>query len=282
MSEARAGIIGFPIKHSLSPVLHRGWLQDLGIPGSYEALEVPSHELGAVLNRWRREGWRGGNVTIPHKVAILNYLDEVDETALAIGAVNTLTIEKGMVRGLNTDAQGFIAHLARNHRGWLDLVRHRHVLVLGAGGAARAIVYSLARAGARHLQIANRSQARTAVLMKDLGALARLEPIRWEDRDQAISGARLIVNATSLGMAGEPALTLDLSKAAPGTIVADMVYNPLETPLLKAAKARGLPVLDGLGILVEQARPGFRIWFGAEPPFNGATRERLIEALKKP
>jgi shikimate dehydrogenase len=281
MNEPRAGLIGYPVSHSLSPVLHQGWLKDLGLAGRYDAFAVPPEELPAAILRWRDEGVRGGNITIPHKVAALSLVDEVDATALAIGAVNTLVIAKGIVRGFNTDAGGFIAHLSAEHPDWLKRLGQRPVLVLGAGGAARAVVYGLARAGARHVRIANRSPARTAVIVKDLGALARLEPITWEERDRTASEARLIVNTTSLGMKGEPELAFDVARLAADTIAADIVYNPLETAFLKAARARGLATLDGLGFLIHQARPGFKAWFGVDPPANAAVRQRLVDAMAK-
>jgi shikimate dehydrogenase len=274
----KACLIGHPIAHSLSPVLHGGWLKDLGLTGAYEALDVAPADLGAAVERLRAEGYRGANITIPHKVAVRAHLDAEDENASAIGAVNTLVIDRGRITGSNTDAFGYVAHLEAEFPRWREMLGARPVLVLGAGGAARAVVYGLAQAGAQRILIANRSRDRSARLAANLASFATIETLAWEDRERAASDASLIVNATSLGMRGEGALALSLS-GVESAIVCDLAYNPLETPLLRAARASGLPALDGLGMLIHQGRPGFKAWFGAEPPMGEHVRARLLRVL---
>jgi shikimate dehydrogenase len=276
-----AGVIGNPVAHSLSPVLHQGWLRDLGLAGTYHAFAVAPADLEAALKRWVTSGFRGGNITIPHKLAVMSLIDEIDETARAIGAVNTLVIAAGRIRGSNTDAQGFIDHLTLEHPEWLQLVATRPALVLGAGGAARAVVYGLACAGIERILLANRDPARATKVAMDLSGLAKIEPVSWADRDAAAREAGLIVNATSAGMKGEPALEVDLERVSASPIVADLVYNPLDTALLMAARARGLKTLDGLGMLIHQARPAFKAWFGVDPPVDAAVRQRLVDSLAK-
>lgn len=275
---SRACIIGHPIAHSLSPVLHRGWLQDLGLTGDYQAWDVAPDRLGAAIERLKAEVYRGANITIPHKQTVRALLDHEDESARAIGAVNTLVVSDGRVTGSNTDAFGYIAHLTTEFPRWRGGLHERPVLVLGAGGAARGAIYGLARAGAARFLLTNRTQERATRLAADFAPLARIEVADWSERSRAAAEAGLIINATSLGMKGAGTLEIDLSRAK-DAIVSDLVYNPLETRLLQAAKARGLATLDGLGMLIHQGRPGFRAWFGAEPPVDACVRGRLLAAL---
>lgn len=280
MSAPKACVIGHPIAHTLSPVLHGGWLKDLGLAGAYEALDVAPADLAAAVERLRVEGYRGANITIPHKVAVRAHLDAEEESASAIGAVNTLVVERGRITGSNTDAFGFVAHLEAEFPRWREMLGATPVLVLGAGGAARGVVYGLAKAGVRRFFVANRSPDRAAQLAADLASFATIEAMAWEDRGRAAEDAGLIVNATSLGQKGEPDLALSLS-GVKSALVCDLVYNPLETPLLGAARASGLPALDGLGMLIHQGGPGFRAWFGAEPPMGRHVRARLLAALAR-
>jgi shikimate dehydrogenase len=275
-----AGVIGDPVRHSLSPILHGFWLRELALAGSYHAFEVVPAGLAGAIEGLRALGFRGANITIPHKQTVRAFVDTEDETAHAIGAINTLVIENGRITGSNSDAFGFAAHLGAEHPRWRERLAHRPALVLGAGGAARAVVYALAKGGAGRILIANRSAQRAQRLATDLGSLARLETLAWEDRELAAREAGLIVNATSLGMKGQPALALELSGVR-DAIIADVVGSPLETDLLRDARRCGLPTLDGLGMLIEQARPGFKAWFGAEPPPGPAVRQILIAALAK-
>ncbi|MFZ1990893.1 MAG: shikimate dehydrogenase [Alphaproteobacteria bacterium] len=273
-----AGVIGWPVSHSLSPRLHSAWLQELGIAGAYVPLPVEPHALPAAIAGLKALGFAGANVTVPHKEAVLKLVDALDPTARAIGAVNTLVIEGGRIEGRNTDAFGFIENLKASQPEWRAKLGARAALVLGAGGAARAVVYALAQSGVSRILIANRSAERAMALALDLGGKSATA-IPWDERSEAVREASLIINTTSPGMRGQPALGIHLSAAAQGTIVYDLVYNPLETPLLHAARKQGLATVDGLGMLIHQARAGFKAWFGADPPVTSETHRRLAAAL---
>jgi shikimate dehydrogenase len=279
MSEAFriAGVMGHPVGHSLSPVLHNGWLTDLGLQGVYLPLDVQPEALGAAVAGLKALGFAGANVTIPHKEAVMAHLDEIDDTARAIGAVNTLVVSGDRILGRNTDVEGFLAHLEASAPAWKSTLEGRSALILGAGGAARGIVYGLKTAGVARLIVANRSRDRAEALAAGLGN--GIEVIDWPARIGAVEGAGLIVNTTSLGMRGQPPLELDLAGASPGTIVCDIVYNPLHTNLLRSAAQRGLKTVGGLGMLVHQARAGFAAWFGVVPPVNDQVYRRLVDAL---
>lgn len=262
-SGPRAFVVGQPIAHSRSPLIHGHWLARHGIAGSYERVAVAPEDFPAFVRGLAAAGFAGGNVTIPHKEAALALADGVTPTAARIGAVNTLVVgPDGRVEGDNTDAYGFVAHCeAGLGPGWLD--RHGGTaLVLGAGGAARAVVVGLLDRGFERVVVANRGRARAE-------ALAALDPriavADWADLPDRLPEAGFLVNTTSLGMAGQPALDLDLAGLPDRAAVADIVYVPLETPLLAAARERNLPALDGLGMLLHQAVPGFARWFGTAP-----------------
>lgn len=262
----KAFVVGHPIKHSRSPLIHGYWLKEYGIAGSYERLDVTPAEFPDFLKGFHRQGFSGGNVTIPHKEAACQLVDRRTERAERLGAVNTLWVEDGLVWGDNTDVLGFMAHLDRSlGTGWEQNVDD--ALVIGAGGAARAVVAGLQDRGLSRILVANRTRAKAGDLVRDLtrsGGPA-LQALDWEEIDAALPRADLIVNTTSLGLAGEPPLTLDLGKTAGTAIAADVVYVPLKTPFLAAAEARGLRIVDGLGMLLHQAAPGFARWFGITP-----------------
>lgn len=264
-----AGIIGWPVSHSRSPRLHGYWLEKHGIDGAYVPLPIAPEDFPATVGGLMHAGFAGANVTIPHKLAAFEVCDTVDETARRAGAVNTLTFKDGKITGANTDGWGFLANL-RAHG--VD-PRSGPALLLGAGGGARAIAAALLAEGVR-VTIANRTVARAEQLVRDLPGLSM---VPWEHRGAAVADHALVVNTTALGMEGKASLTLDLSHAAAGTAVADIVYVPLETPLLKQAKARNLTPVDGLGMLLYQGIPGFRIWFGVEPEVDDALR-RFVAA----
>lgn len=270
----RAGVIGYPIAHSKSPIIHGYWLETLGIEGRYDRYAIEPDQLADGVAALVRDGVCGFNVTIPHKLAIMDLCSDISETAQKIGAVNTVTVlEDGRLSGDNTDAFGFRANLESS----VDtavLSMARTALVLGAGGAARAIVYALSSMEISKIVVVNRTFDRAAELASSLGALAA----PWEMRTSIVRDADLIVNTTSLGMAGQPALDLDLSSAKAGTIVADIVYTPLETPLLRAARDKGLVAVEGAGMLLHQARPGFERWFGVRPDVDGELERRLLAA----
>jgi len=276
-----AAVIGDPVAHSLSPRLHGYWLARYGIDGAYVPLRVPATELAAVFDLLPKLGFRGWNVTLPHKEAALRLVDEPDPVARRIGAVNTVLVgEGGRLRGLNTDGFGFLAGL-RERAPELPLGRGVTV-ILGAGGAARAVAAAICEAGGRRLRIVNRTAeraARLAVWLRDHFP-AVVETVSWEERHVALSDAVLCVNCTSLGMEGRGELELSLNRLPVSAVVADIVYVPLETPLLRAARERGHTVVDGLGMLLWQAVPGFRHWGGVDPTVDAGLRECLLEALR--
>ena len=264
-----AGILGWPVSHSRSPPLHGFWLERHGIDGVYVPLPVREEDFAAAVRGLAAAGFAGANVTIPHKLAAFAVCDVVDASARRAGAVNTLVFRDGRIDGSNTDGSGFIANL-RAHG--VDPAAGP-ALVLGGGGSARAVVAALQDAGAP-VSLANRTRARADTLAADLPGLTVLD---WDARDAALADHALVVNTTSLGMAGNPALGLDLDRAPAGMAVADIVYVPLETPLLAAARARGLRTVEGLGLLLHQAVPGFTAWFGVEPIVDNELR-RFVAA----
>jgi shikimate dehydrogenase len=264
-----AGIIGWPVSHSRSPRLHGYWLEKHGIDGAYIPLPIPPEYFRDTVRGLMHAGFAGANVTIPHKLAAFEVCDTVDETARRAGAVNTLTFRDGKITGANTDGWGFLANL-RAHG--VD-PRSGPALLLGAGGGARAIAAALLAEGVR-VTIANRTVTRAEQFVRDLPGPS---VVPWEHRDAAVADHALVVNTTALGMEGKEKLNLDLSRAAAGTAIADIVYVPLETPLLQDAKARGLTPIEGLGMLLYQGIPGFRRWFGVEPEVDEALR-RFVAA----
>lgn len=274
----RAFVVGHPIAHSRSPLIHGHWLAEHGIAGTYERVDVAPEAFPDFLARLRVEGFAGGNVTIPHKEAAFRLVESLTPRAEKIGAVNTLFFD-GSERlcGDNTDAPGFIAHLDQSlGLGWTERGAGT-ALVLGAGGAARAIVVGLLERGLSRVWVANRTLARAEALV-ELDP-ARVEAVTWLDLPAAMARTGLLVNTTSLGMVGHPPLDLDLFDLAEDAAVADIVYAPLETPLLAAARARGLAAVDGLGMLLHQAVPGFARWFRVTPSVTPALRARIVADL---
>ena len=272
----KACVMGWPIAHSLSPALHGYWLKAHGIAGEYMRLAVQPEALPAALARLKTDDWRGCNLTIPHKEAALAQLDRIDAAARRIGAVNTVAVENGKLAGFNTDGFGFLENL-RAAVPDFD-VKAGPAVVLGAGGAARAIVDALGAAGAPEIRLVNRSLDRARTLARSFGGA--IEPVPWERRAAALDGAALVVNATSLGMDKNPPLELDLARLPKTAVVNDIVYAPLETALLKAAKARGNRIVDGLGMLLHQGRPGFQLWFGVMPAVTPALRQAVLAAMR--
>jgi shikimate dehydrogenase len=269
----RAGVIGWPVVHSLSPRIHRFWLAEYGIAGRYEAVFVPPESLEERVDRFRAGGWAGFNVTVPHKETIIPLLDSVDAEAKAIGAVNTVVaIGEGHFEGRNTDAPGFLSGL----RSCRAIRTDRPAAVLGAGGASRAVLAALSGSGISEIRIANRNRGRAA----ELAAAFPATVYDWDDRDRMLDGAGLLVNTTSLGMIGQPPLELALTHLPETAIVNDIVYRPLQTALLMAARARGNPVVDGLGMLLHQAVEGFAAWFGIVPQVTPALRDHVVAAIE--
>lgn len=269
----RAFVIGHPIKHSRSPIIHNHWLKVHGLPGHYEKIDVAPEALADFLRGMEASGFVGGNVTIPHKEAVMALCDEVSETARALGAVNTLWRRDGRLHGDNTDGLGFVANLDQSAPGW-DRTGC-DVLVLGAGGASRGILYSLLqRPEVARICVANRTLARAEELARLFGP--RVVALPWEEAQAAIRAADVIINTTSLGMAGQPPLELTMEGARPHAVVADIVYVPLETPILARARAQGLRTVDGLGMLLHQAVPGFARWFGTTPTVTEELRALVV------
>ncbi len=267
-----AGVMGWPVGHSRSPRLHGYWLERYAIDGAYVPLPVTPENLAPAVRGLAALGFAGANLTIPHKEAVMPLLDAVDETARRIGAVNTIVVgPDGELAGSNTDAYGFIENLRAGAPAWRAV--SGPAVIIGAGGAAKAVAVALADAGVRDIRIVNRTEARARALAEAIGA----STVAWEARRAALDGAALVVNASALGMTGQPPLDLDLSPLPESAVVNDIVYAPLETPLLAAARARGNPVVDGIGMLLHQGRPGFRAWFGVDPAVDDALRDHVLD-----
>lgn len=272
MPEPRAFVVGHPISHSRSPLIHRHWLATHGIAGAYDPLDVAPPDLGRFLSGLAAAGLAGGNVTLPHKEAAFAAASRHAGDAVAVGAVNTLWLEDGQLIGDNTDVYGFLANLDERAPGWDS---RETAIVLGAGGAARAVVHALRQRGLA-VAIANRTRARADELA---AGRAGVTTIDWDRRDDALAASDLLVNTTALGLEGHGtnALPVDLARLRDDALVTDIVYTPLITPLLAAARARGLAIVDGLGMLLHQARPGFARWFDVEPVVTPRLRA-LVEA----
>lgn len=275
-----AGVIGYPIAHSLSPRLHGHWLDSLEIDGAYLPLAIAPEHLHEAVRGLAHAGFRGLNVTAPHKRAVMALCHGVSEGARAIGAVNTLVFADGRIEGSNSDGFGFMQNLRAAAPSWTPGAGP--AVVLGAGGAARAVIWSLLDAGVPEIRLTNRTREtadRLAAAFRD-GAGGTVTVDDWAGGGQALAGAALLVNATSLGMVGQPPLRIDLTALAGDAVVTDLVYNPLETPLLAAARENGNPAVDGLGMLLHQARPGFAAWFGVEPPVDETSRRSVLAGLE--
>ena len=267
-----AGVMGWPVAHSRSPLLHNFWLDRYGIDGAYVPFAVRPGEVAGALRALPDLGVAGVNVTVPHKEAAFAAVDARDAAARRIGAVNTVFVDDGgALRGSNTDAFGFLEALRTRSPGWTAAAGP--AVVLGAGGAARAVLAALAEAGAPEVRLVNRTRARAESLADAFGAPVAV--VGWGERESALAGAALLVNTTTLGMAGAPPLDLRLDDLPESALVNDIVYTPLETALLAAAQARGCAAVDGLEMLLHQARPGFAGWFGREPEVGDALRQRL-------
>ena len=271
-SGARAAcIIGWPVKHSRSPLIHNYWLKHYGIAGAYRREAVPPEEFAAFIGSLAARGYVGANVTLPHKEAALA-LSQPDERARAVGAANTLWIGDGVLRSTNTDVEGFLNNLDASAPHWdRDLGK---AVVLGAGGAARAVIYGLLTRGVQQIILVNRTPGRAELLRQKFGP--RVHVARWGELDATLADAALLANTTTLGMPGQPDLAIDFARLPVHAIVADLVYVPAETPLLAQAKSRDLRTADGLGMLLHQAVRGFELWFGTKPEVTAELRA-LIE-----
>jgi shikimate dehydrogenase len=268
----RAGVVGHPVKHSRSPIIHGYWLEQFGINGRYDRYDVKPEDFSHFVKTLSEQGLQGVNVTIPHKEAAFLALDEATERARRLKAANTLWFENGKLWGDNTDSIGFLANLDQGHPGW-D-INAKSALILGAGGAARAIIAGLQERNIEKITIVNRTRERAEELALMSGGQVAIA--EWSKLSFQLEGADLVVNTTSLGMSGQPDLDLSLDPLGKNALVTDIVYVPLETNLLKQARLRGNPVVDGLGMLLHQAVPGFEHWFGKRPVVTDALRH-LVE-----
>jgi len=276
MTDARpltAGVIGWPVRQSRSPRLFDHWFARHGIAGRYMPFAVREADFPGVYAALARAGLRGVNVTLPHKQAALDLADEASAAARAIGAANMIRFTpEGGILADNTDAYGFAENLRAGVPGWR--ADAGPALVLGAGGAARALIHALKEGGAPEIRLANRTRATAEALAAEMGA--PLVVVDWAAKNEALDGAALLVNATSLGMTGCPPLDIALDPLPPQAVVTDIVYSPLETPVLAAARARGLRAVDGLGMLLHQARPAFHAWFGIDPAVDADLRAACL------
>jgi shikimate dehydrogenase len=271
-----AGVMGWPIAHSRSPVIHGHWIEQLGMRGAYVPLAVNPVNLPEALQGLSALGFAGCNLTLPHKVDALTCIAELDHVARQIGAVNTVVVQAdGSLRGTNTDAFGYIQSLREAQPGWQ--ADSGPAVVLGAGGAARAIVWALADAGVKEIRLFNRSPDKAHEMARQFGS--PVKALAWEQRHDALADAGLLVNTTTQGMQGQAALDIDLSALPQTALVSDIVYTPLETDLLLRAKLRGNSVVNGLGMLLHQARPGFEAWFGVMPEVTPALWQKVLATL---
>jgi shikimate dehydrogenase len=271
-----ACVIGWPARHSRSPKLHGYWIKRYKIDGDYRIEEVHPEDFPAFVGSLAAHGYVGGNVTMPHKDAAFA-LSEPDARAKAVGAANTLWLDGGRLRSTNTDVEGFIGALDAAAPGWDK--RTESAVVLGAGGAGRAVVYGLVERGIGTIHVVNRSYEKAAAFRERFGP--SVHPARWTDVPRLLAGARLLANATSLGMKGQPELEIDLSTLPRDAVVSDIVYIPLRTGLLAAAEQRGLATSDGLSMLLHQAVRGFELWFGVRPEVTSELRELLVADIVK-
>ena len=271
-----AGVMGWPVAHSRSPQIHNYWLQKYGIKGTYVQLAVQPGDLAVALPGLSALGFRGCNITIPHKVDALKLVHEVDANAQRVGAINTIVVQAdGSLKGMNTDGFGYIQSLLDAQPNWN--AGTGPVTVLGAGGAARAIVLALADRGAKEIRLLNRTAGKAESLAAEFGGPVKALP--WNERHAALADVALLVNTTSQGMHGNPPLELTLDALPKQALVSDVIYVPLETPLLAAARKRGNHTVNGLGMLLNQARPAFEAWFGVMPDLTPELKQAIEATL---
>ena len=277
MSLLKAGIFGYPLNQSKAPALYQYWISLHAIAGSYEAVRVSPDDLEQTLRERVAQGWRGGSVTMPHKVAALSIADEATERARAIGSTNTLIFKDSLIIADNYDGVGFVENLRQTAGERFDA--SKPALVLGAGGAARAIIHALLDAGLPELRLVNRTRARAESLADQFGD--RVQVIDWDATESAMPGAWLLVNTTSMGMKNNPDLPFSLAQADEGAVAADIVVSGALTAFLESAKARELPVGEGLGMLLHQAPPGVEAWYGVKPAVDQQVHDAVLAALQQ-
>ncbi|HEY3158423.1 MAG TPA: shikimate dehydrogenase [Vicinamibacterales bacterium] len=273
-----AGVMGWPVMHSRSPALHKYFFKQYGLAGTYVPLAIEPDRLEPALRALAPLGFAGCNLTIPHKERALEIVDHVDALARRIGAISCVVVRPdGSLSGTNNDVHGFARNILQQQPDWR--ADAGPAVVIGAGGGARAVVYSLVDRGAREVRVANRTRARADTLAREFGSA--VVPVDWDDRHRALDGAAMLVNTTSQGMAGQPPLDLDLERLPRHALVADIVYIPLETPLLAAARRRGNPAVDGLGMLLHQACIAWQLWFGLDPQVTPELRATIEATLPR-
>ncbi len=276
MTAPVACVVGWPVRHSRSPVIHRFWLKELGLDGDYVIHPVEPERIGAFFAGFADSGFVGCNVTVPHKEAAFAVVARREAAAEETGALNTIWLEGGRLVGTNTDPAGFLANLDAEILGWDE--RAGPAVVLGAGGAARAVVWALLSRGLAPVHVVNRTPGRAEALAVRFGT--GMVPAGWEALPGLLPSARVLVNTTTLGMHGAPPLAVDVSRLPEDAVVNDLIYVPLETPLVTAARAAGLRVAGGLGMLLHQAVPGFERWFGRRPAVTPALREAVVKSIE--
>ncbi len=278
----KAGVIGYPITHSLSPIIHNYWLEKYGIGGSYEKIEILPENLESFIRSLSKNRYAGVNVTIPHKEESMKIVDKLSSCAQQIGAVNTITVKEGKIIGDNSDWIGFSKNIEK-----ADFATQKAV-ILGAGGAARAIIYALIKLHFKDIILLNRTKNRAEELCNAFSNVgnSKIEAIDWGKRDNILENTNILVNTTSLGMVGQDELVINLEKLPKEALVTDIVFNPLTTNILQQAKARNNPTVDGLGMLLHQAAPGFKAWFDPEdkkfsglPEVNDELRNIVLEKM---
>lgn len=267
-----AGVMGWPVMHSRSPMMHNYWFRRFGLEGTYLPLAIEPNGIGPALRALRPLGFAGCNLTIPHKETAMAFMDEIDPLARRIGAISCVTVRKdGSLHGCNNDGYGYIEGIREEAPDWR--ADAGPIVVMGAGGGARAVTLSLADRGAKEIRVINRSPARAEGLAREFGA--PLKAVRWEDRHAALEDCAMLVNTTSQGMVGQTPLDLSLKALPAHALVSDIVYIPRETPLLQEARARGNRTINGLGMLLHQGRPAFKSWFGVEPDVTPELRDMM-------
>jgi shikimate dehydrogenase len=272
-----AGVMGWPVMHSRSPMLHNYWFKRHELAGTYVPLAIRPDNLAAALRALRPLGFAGCNLTIPHKQLAMTIVDEVDAVAKSIGAISCVVVRPdGSLAGSNNDCYGFVHSLKQERPGWR--ADAGPVVVIGAGGGSRAVCYGLAQEGAKEIRLVNRTLARAKGIAAEFGGPIRALP--WEQRHDALEGAAMVVNTTSNGMVGQPALDLELDKLPRSALAVDIIYTPLETPFLAAARKRGNPTVNGLGMLLHQGRPAWKAWFGIEPEVTPELRAMLKKTIQ--
>ena len=271
-----AGVMGWPVMHSRSPLMHNYWMEQQGLAGTYVFLEIKPGALEAALRALHPLGFSGCNLTIPHKLDAMTIVDEVDEVARKIGAISCVVVrEDGSLFGTNNDWLGFIGNLKQQQPGWR--ADAGPVAVIGAGGGGRAVCYALLHEGATEIRLINRTREKADIIAQEFGGPIQVLP--WEARHDALEGAAMAVNVTSQGMVGEAALDLRLDKLSESALAADIIYTPLESPFLAAARERGNRTINGLGMLLHQGPPAWKIWFDVEPTVTAELRERMEQSI---